>query len=275
MFYSNKEMEFNTKAEFLDLMYKQVREEYILTGRYCGPDVKTSFRHKLCGEIIRMTPNEFIKEFKRCPNCSKKDSVHKKIQGSTRKVFEFFKDNFPRDRYKFNGKDGIGYKFDIICKKHNISSYLTEKELHLICKEKKYYLCCPHCSEENDINSKEVLSEMVRKSNLIKDASKKCNRTQRVELLNEEFNRANKKKNENIGNRIKYVVENMYNSEYELLTDTSAIESKRQDIFILHKFCKTVIKISFSEFISNNYKGCPLCKDSVMTLERYNKFFKK
>ncbi len=64
------EMKSLTLEEFKERVYSQVQDEYVVIGEYTGANEPIKMIHKVCGQEISMTPNNFYHHKKRCMYCS-------------------------------------------------------------------------------------------------------------------------------------------------------------------------------------------------------------
>lgn len=62
-----------TTEEFKQEIYELVGDEYSVIGEYTGAQTKIKMKHNICGNIIPVSPNNFLSG-KRCTNCKKMNS---------------------------------------------------------------------------------------------------------------------------------------------------------------------------------------------------------
>ena len=59
-----------THLDFVEDMYKEVKDEYSILSDYKGTNKKIQLRHNICGHIYDITPDSFLGKRKtRCPQC--------------------------------------------------------------------------------------------------------------------------------------------------------------------------------------------------------------
>ncbi|MTK12107.1 MAG: DUF2726 domain-containing protein [Clostridiaceae bacterium] len=80
-----------TQEQFCKEVYKTVKDEYEIAGKYINANTKIKFKHSICGSEFLMFPNDFLRG-QRCPNCY--GTPLKTIEQYKKDVFKLYKDEY-------------------------------------------------------------------------------------------------------------------------------------------------------------------------------------
>lgn len=144
-----------TTEQFKKEVVNKVGEEYEVLGEYKRNSVPIRMRHKICGSEYETTPNSFVSQGVRCPQCAAKVNGAKKKANSAKR-FEEKVEEFASE-YKFL--------------ESYIDSQTKIKVIHLECSHiysvsPSNFLCgkrCPKCKKKaNDDKKRRTHEEFLK-----------------------------------------------------------------------------------------------------------------
>lgn len=146
-----------TAKFFLGEVFEMVGSEYTFLEEYTKADVPILVKHGICNHEYKVTPNHFLIDGTRCPNCDLKRRAHLQLQN--RKTHDFF----TKEVYELTDGDyAVIGKYETAIKKIEF--------LHLDCNRKfpmepTNFLSgqrCPHCRLSK--GSVAIYDLLIRKS---------------------------------------------------------------------------------------------------------------
>lgn len=86
-----------TNDMFIDEVKEKYGDEYSVLGEFVTARKKVSIRHNICGNVWEISPDKFLKQNRKCPNCFGK--LLKNQEKFEKEIYERF-----QDRYTILGK---------------------------------------------------------------------------------------------------------------------------------------------------------------------------
>lgn len=252
-----------THEWFIKEVYKKVKNEYTVLGKYKNAKTKTLFLHNECGYKFLMTPDNFLYQGSRCPRCNRPNYDRNTFQFRG-EVYELVK-----DRYSVLGE--YTRNDEKVLMKHNLCGY----EWEIVPSSFLNGTRCPKCSgniknkttkyfekEVYDLVSDEyvVLGEYINNKTHILMLHAKCGH--KYEVTPDHFlggRRCPKCAGLQKRTTKEFTMEvaQKYGNEYEVIGEYTNSHTK---ISIKHTKCNSIWDITPANLLSGN--GCPFCASS-------------
>lgn len=104
---------FRTHEEYVKLASEASNDEYIIIDTYVNYKVKLRTKHKNCGSITMITPDNFLNKSQRCKDCRIKDKFTKRVKELVGGEYTFLEDYTGIRNFLLVRHNGCGGEYEV------------------------------------------------------------------------------------------------------------------------------------------------------------------